>query len=171
MDPGSRGDPLPHPRDPANAMTRYDALYLLSAPLTAPLFLSRYAFRSKYHDSLPAMLGKRLPDAPPAANDGRRPRVWIHAVSVGEVVAAHSVIGPLKQALPSAMVIVSTVTETGQATAGYGKLLKIESIQCDGIDSDFRQLKDELKSVITRLKDLNFRNLSLIRPLGIGGCI
>ena len=43
--------------------------------------------------------------------------IWIHAVSVGEVLAAKPLIGLLKARLPSGLVFVSTTTETGQRLA------------------------------------------------------
>jgi 3-deoxy-D-manno-octulosonic-acid transferase len=45
------------------------------------------------------------------------PRFWVHAVSVGEVVAASSVIAALKRKFRDAWVMVTTVTETGMKTA------------------------------------------------------
>ena len=97
-------------------MTVYDALYLIAAPLLFPVFLYKYLVRGKYHESFPAMFGRRLP-APPLPDDRKGPRLWVHAVSVGEVVAARAIIVPLKKALPQARIYLSTVTETGQATA------------------------------------------------------
>jgi 3-deoxy-D-manno-octulosonic-acid transferase len=43
--------------------------------------------------------------------------IWIHAVSVGEVLAAAPLVAALKQKLPSRCVFVSTTTETGQKLA------------------------------------------------------
>lgn len=44
--------------------------------------------------------------------------IWIHAVSVGEVLAAQPVVNGLKARYPSRPVVVSTTTETGQRLAG-----------------------------------------------------
>ncbi|MEO6981876.1 MAG: glycosyltransferase N-terminal domain-containing protein, partial [Edaphobacter sp.] len=51
-----------------------------------------------------------------AAVAGRRV-IWLHAVSVGEVMAAATLIGELRAALPGWVVAVSTTTETGQRLA------------------------------------------------------
>lgn len=45
------------------------------------------------------------------------PRLWVHAVSVGEVVAASSVVATLRSCFPKAWILVTTVTETGMQTA------------------------------------------------------
>lgn len=45
------------------------------------------------------------------------PRFWVHAVSVGEVIAASSVVAALRQRFPDAWVLLTTVTETGRNTA------------------------------------------------------
>ncbi|MFN4179808.1 MAG: 3-deoxy-D-manno-octulosonic acid transferase [Armatimonadota bacterium] len=50
-------------------------------------------------------------------NHEGKPRIWVHAVSVGEVVAASSVIAALKQKFPNSWLLVTTVTETGMRTA------------------------------------------------------
>jgi len=52
-----------------------------------------------------------LPDG--AALKGS-PRIWIHAVSVGEVTAAAPIVSALREEMPAAHILVSTSTETGQ---------------------------------------------------------
>jgi len=111
-------------------MNLYDALYLASTPVMAPYFLYKYAVRGKYHESLPAMFGRRLPGAPLAKPPEGALRFWIHAVSVGEVVAARAVAAQLQTALPAARFVISTVTETGQTMARkeFGEHRGIERI-------------------------------------------
>ena len=43
--------------------------------------------------------------------------VWLHAVSVGEVMAASELVRELRTALPGCVIVVSTTTETGQKLA------------------------------------------------------
>jgi 3-deoxy-D-manno-octulosonic-acid transferase len=45
------------------------------------------------------------------------PRVWIHAVSLGEIKVAESIVKALRQILPACSVMVSTVTEHGRELA------------------------------------------------------
>jgi 3-deoxy-D-manno-octulosonic-acid transferase len=51
------------------------------------------------------------------SEDAARGAIWIHAVSVGEVLAAKPLLDGLKQRFPERAVLVSTTTETGQRLA------------------------------------------------------
>lgn len=45
------------------------------------------------------------------------PRIWVHAVSVGEVTAAAPIVTALRSRFPGACIVLSTSTETGQEMA------------------------------------------------------
>jgi 3-deoxy-D-manno-octulosonic-acid transferase len=81
--------------------------------LALPWYLWKGRGSGKYLRSFRERMG-RLPQ--PLRDDGRR-SVWIHAVSVGEVLAARILVGPLKRRLPQHRIVVSTTTVTGQAVA------------------------------------------------------
>src|SRR5271163_2808456 len=66
--------------------------------------------------SLPAEIAVRAATAAIAAATNTGP-IWIHAVSVGEVLAAQPLIDGLKRRYPGATIFVSTTTETGQRLA------------------------------------------------------
>ncbi|MCX7643408.1 MAG: hypothetical protein N2116_06340 [Armatimonadetes bacterium] len=51
-----------------------------------------------------------------AKSEGK-PRIWVHAVSVGEVIAASSVVAAIKRKFPNSWLLLTTVTETGMRTA------------------------------------------------------
>ncbi len=51
------------------------------------------------------------------ALDKDRPRVWIHAVSVGEVVAAMPILRELQRQLPKVEIVLSVTTSSGHQTA------------------------------------------------------
>jgi 3-deoxy-D-manno-octulosonic-acid transferase len=65
------------------------------------------------------------------------PRIWIHAVSLGEVKVASSIINALRQILPACSVIVSTVTEHGRklATETFGEDIPVVYAPVDFIGS------------------------------------
>ena len=92
------------------------SLYSLVAAL-ALLVLSPYLLfaglrRGKYLESLRERLGR----IPPAAHDptGAPGAIWIHAVSVGEALAALPLARRLKERFPGRRLVVSTTTATGQ---------------------------------------------------------
>lgn len=93
----------------------YNALLRLFFALSLPWFAVQVARREKYRAGIRQRLG-RYPSPLRDALRGRR-RVWIHAVSVGEVLAALPLVKALAEALPGHRVVLSTVTLTGQRVA------------------------------------------------------
>lgn len=95
-------------------MTLWDLLYGAGLPVYAPAIAWKRLRHGKYRQSLPAMLGKRLPNPglPP-----HRERCWLHSVSVGETVAAGAVFRELRAQRPDWEFLSSTTTETGQQQA------------------------------------------------------
>jgi 3-deoxy-D-manno-octulosonic-acid transferase len=96
-------------------MVVYSSLLLAVLVLGAPWWLLRMATGGRYRAGLAGRLG-RVPEELRTAVAGRNV-VWVHAVSVGEVMAATQLIRELKTALPRWVVAVSTTTETGQRLA------------------------------------------------------
>ena len=82
--------------------------------LGLPYWLLRMATSGKYREGL----GQRLGLVPKhfMASDGR-PAIWIHAVSVGEVLAASRLVKELGRRAPAFRVVLSTTTRTGQRLA------------------------------------------------------
>jgi 3-deoxy-D-manno-octulosonic-acid transferase len=93
----------------------YSALLLAALVVGAPYWLLRMAISGRYRAGLAGRLGL-IPDALRAAVESRKV-VWIHAVSVGEVMAAMQLIRELRIALPEWVIAVSTTTATGQRLA------------------------------------------------------
>ena len=87
------------------------ALFLL---LTLPYWLLQMMRHGKYR----AGLRQRFGAVPPhLAGKAERSTIWVHAVSVGEVVASSAVITALQENFPSHRVLISTTTNTGQKLA------------------------------------------------------
>lgn len=92
----------------------YSALLFLSLLLTLPYWLVQMLRHGKYR----AGLRQRLGAVPPAViGASGKPVIWVHAVSVGEVVAASAVIQALPAAFPPHRILISTTTNTGQKLA------------------------------------------------------
>src|ERR1700677_793932 len=96
-------------------MVVYSSLLLAVLVLGSPWWLVRMATSGRYRAGLAGRLG-RVPGGPRAAV-AERDVIWLHAVSVGEVMAATQLIRELKARLPGWVVAVSTTTETGQRLA------------------------------------------------------
>src|SRR5271167_3679716 len=93
----------------------YSAMLLAVLVVGAPYWLVRMATSGRYRAGLRGRLGG-VPKGLNVAVAGRSV-VWVHAVSVGEVMAATQLIRELKERLPGWVVAVSTTTETGQRLA------------------------------------------------------
>ncbi len=98
-------------------MTGADLLYLMAAPFFAPPFLYKMLVRGKYRLSSRGMLGLDLKGEPWGSRDAVAPRLWLHAVSVGEVVAGKAILAEWARFRPDTRIVASTVTETGQQKA------------------------------------------------------
>ena len=93
----------------------YNVALFAGLLVSSPWWLWRMATTHKYREGLAERLG-RVPSRL-AALRGSRPLLWIHAVSVGEVLSASRLVKSLDAALPGSCIVVSTTTRTGQALA------------------------------------------------------
>ncbi len=93
----------------------YSALLACVLLLTLPYWAVQMLRQGKYR----AGLRQRFGAVPAAiAKGAKKPAIWVHAVSVGEVIAVSGVIAGLRKQFPSHRVLISTTTSTGQKLAG-----------------------------------------------------
>jgi len=92
----------------------YSALAAVALLLSSPVWLFRLVRYRKYRAGLAERLG-RVPER--LRDSQHRPTIWVHAVSVGEVLAVSELISELQQRAPQYRIAVSTTTATGQALA------------------------------------------------------
>ncbi|MGD0336694.1 MAG: 3-deoxy-D-manno-octulosonic acid transferase [Candidatus Omnitrophota bacterium] len=85
----------------------YDLIFLLVALFYLPV----YILRKKFHPGFIMRLGFL-----PKGLSLHRP-IWIHAVSVGEVMAVKGLIEGLRSSYPEKRIVISTVTSTGNKIA------------------------------------------------------
>src|SRR5258707_691371 len=91
----------------------YSAALAAAAALTFPYFAIQGLRHGKYWRSFLARWG-RLDTSLPIQTEGA---IWLHAVSVGEVLACPKLVNELRARLPGRKILVSTTTETGFAAA------------------------------------------------------
>ena len=88
-----------------------DLLYLLAAVAYSPVVIYRAVRHNRYRAGWTERFGKitrRSPD---------KKCIWLHAVSVGEVNAAKTIINELEKEFSTFEIVVSTTTDTGFARA------------------------------------------------------
>lgn len=91
----------------------YNVLLLLFVIVYTPIHLIKLCFSEKYRKSTLARLGfQKIPNLSQADNT-----YWIHSVSVGETQVAGTLVQELLKRQPDAKIVISTITETGQAVA------------------------------------------------------
>ncbi len=94
----------------------YSLLYTLAFIALLPYFAYQAIFNRKYLGNLRGRLWLSS-ELPWTATNDARPAIWLHAVSVGETLAAKPLIAALRERFPNHRLILSTTTITGQAVA------------------------------------------------------
>jgi len=97
----------------------YSLLTSAGMLLLSPYFLLRGLVQKKYLSNLPERFGRKFPLELVVVNtpDSKEKSIWIHAVSVGEVLAVLPLAQRLKKKYPQRRLVVSTTTLTGQKLA------------------------------------------------------
>lgn len=90
----------------------YSSLLAVALLLGSPYWLYEMLRHGKYRKGLKERLGWV-----PERIRGEKPAIWIHAVSVGEVLAVSELVRRLRTEYPSHRVLLSTTTDTGQKLA------------------------------------------------------
>ncbi|MDH3393824.1 MAG: hypothetical protein OEL66_07430, partial [Desulfobulbaceae bacterium] len=94
----------------------YNVLQILALIVVGPLLFVKAIMTVKYRHRLPLRFGvgleRQLVSCPKIA-----PRIWIHALSVGEVASSHALVKALRVAFPDVTLFFSTTTEAGAAFA------------------------------------------------------
>ena len=80
------------------------------------ILLPRFLLDALRHGKYVVGFRERLGSLAPVTKDGRRV-IWIHCVSVGETRAAQPLVRGIKERFPNHLVVISTITITGQTLA------------------------------------------------------
>lgn len=92
----------------------YSALLAVALVVGSPFWLLKMLRHGKYRAGLSERFGRvpsrlQLPDGPGS--------IWVHAVSVGEVLAIAGLVQKLRERFPDRRIFISTTTATGQKLA------------------------------------------------------
>lgn len=93
----------------------YNVLLIIYWIGLIPVILYRLAFEEGFYERIRQSAGF-MPDSLMRKIEGRR-AIWVHAASVGEIVATSPIVKDIKKKFPEAVVVVSVVTATGHAMA------------------------------------------------------
>ncbi len=91
----------------------YSVALGLAMLLSLPYWLYQAARHGKYRRGFSERMGK----VPARLAPDERPLIWIHAVSLGEVLAVSGLVEKMGRAFPQHRIVVSTTTDTGQDLA------------------------------------------------------
>jgi 3-deoxy-D-manno-octulosonic-acid transferase len=94
----------------------YSLVLAVGLLLSLPYWLYQILRHGKYRTGIAQRMG-RVPVHLLDAAGGMRRVIWVHAVSVGEVLAVSALVEQMRQNFPEHRVLVSTTTDTGQELA------------------------------------------------------
>jgi 3-deoxy-D-manno-octulosonic-acid transferase len=94
----------------------YSLLLAMALVLSLPYWLYQILRRGKYRTGFVARMG-RVPAGLIAGGSSRKRLIWVHAVSMGEVLAVSGLIEQMQRSFPEHRVLISTTTDTGQQLA------------------------------------------------------
>ena len=103
-------------------------MYLLYSLLFGGLLLAGLPYllyRSVRHQGYARSLVERV--CVPEIEASEKPTIWLHAVSVGEVIAVATLLPALERAFPDARLVVSVITVTGRRVA-RDKFVELENV-------------------------------------------
>ena len=91
----------------------YSVLLAAGLLVSLPYWLLQMLRHGKYHEGL----RERLGSVPARMAGNSRPTIWVHAVSLGEVLAVSGLVEQLRRRFIEYRIVVSTTTSTGQKLA------------------------------------------------------
>lgn len=96
----------------------YSLALAVALLLSLPYWLFQMLRHGKYRRGFLERMGKVPTRLMPSPGTPARRVIWIHAVSVGEVLAIGGLVEQMRQGLSQYRIVISTTTDTGQDLAG-----------------------------------------------------
>ncbi|MGI8744969.1 MAG: tetraacyldisaccharide 4'-kinase [Bryobacteraceae bacterium] len=112
-------------------------LYWAARIVAAPLLLFYFAYRGYRDPQYFRHVGERLGTLPPSFKRTAPGAIWLHAVSVGEVISCIRLIDELRTLTPDTPVYVSTTTLAGRAVAEQKLAAHVDGVFYAPVDYGF----------------------------------
>jgi 3-deoxy-D-manno-octulosonic-acid transferase len=94
----------------------YNLLMIVGVIVFAPILFVKVILTPKYRSRSGKRLGFVLGERPGGSSQGR-PRLWVHALSVGEVSSSRNLVQELRRSFPRGIIMFSTATRSGDSFA------------------------------------------------------
>lgn len=94
----------------------YNLILTVGVIVFAPLLFVKVILTPKYRSRVGKRLGYALGESPGGISPGR-PRIWVHALSVGEVASARNLVQELRRNYPQGVIFFSSATRAGDSFA------------------------------------------------------
>jgi len=104
----------------------YNLFLTVGVIVFAPLLFVKVILTPKYRSRSAKRLGFALGKSPGGSVSGR-PRIWVHALSVGEVASARNLVQELRRSYPQGVIIFSSATRTGES---FARAILGEHVDC-----------------------------------------
>jgi 3-deoxy-D-manno-octulosonic-acid transferase len=114
----------------------YSFLFTCSLLILSPLFLFKMFYQNKYKEGLLCRFGFFNKVIQTKLSKKSNKTIWLHAVSVGEFLAALSIINKIKKHFPEYNLVITTTTKTGYNIAKE-RLLNTADVLYSPLDLSF----------------------------------
>ncbi len=128
-------------------------LYSLAIIGYAVALAPRLLYQAARHGKYVGTLSERWGRLPATLNPDRAPSIWIHAVSVGEVLATRALIPALRERYPDHRLFLSTTTQTGRSVAAAVETLDGVFYFPVDLASVVRRVLDQVRPVLLVMVD------------------
>ncbi|MFA6284004.1 MAG: 3-deoxy-D-manno-octulosonic acid transferase [Desulfurivibrionaceae bacterium] len=105
----------------------YNLFLTVGVIVFAPLLFVKVILTPKYRSRTAKRLGFALGAGPYGSAPGRQPRIWVHALSVGEVASARNLVQELRRSYPQGILVFSAATRAGES---FARSTLAEQVDC-----------------------------------------
>ena len=105
----------------------YNLFLTVGVIVFAPLLFVKVILTPKYRNRAGKRLGFALGQSPAGSGGADSPRIWVHALSVGEVASARNLVHELRLNYPQGVILFSSATRAGES---FARSVLDEQVDC-----------------------------------------